>query len=109
MSTSSESRTSARFAMEETETLPSLTPPSIAMCEWQSMIPGITNWPAASITLAPAGALIDGPTSAILPSLIRIDPFFHGAVRNGENGRVLDQDYGIGVQRRWHGARQCRW
>src|SRR6201993_5476670 len=63
------------LAMEETETLPSLTPPSMAMWEWQSMIPGITNWPAASITLAPTGALIDGPTSAILPSLMRIEQF----------------------------------
>src|SRR6267378_3404250 len=61
-------------AMEETETLPSLTLPSMAMCEWQSMIPGMTNCPAASMTWASLGALMDWPTSAILPSLIRMAP-----------------------------------
>src|SRR5271170_24736 len=60
--------------MEETETLPSFTLPSTAMCEWQSMIPGITYWPAASITCASFGALTEVPTSAILPSLIRMEP-----------------------------------
>src|SRR2546425_13005571 len=43
MSISSESSTSAMLAIEETEMLPSLTPPSMAMCEWQSMIPGIID------------------------------------------------------------------
>jgi len=37
------------FTIEETETLPSLML-SAAMWEWQSIIPGMTNWPAASIT-----------------------------------------------------------
>src|SRR5580704_3536264 len=62
------------FTMDETETLPSFTLPSTAMCEWQSMMPGITYWPAASITCASFGALTEGPTSAILPSLIRMEP-----------------------------------
>ena len=62
------------LAIDETEMLPSLTLPSMAMCEWQSMMPGMTNWPAASMTLAPLGALIDEPTSAIFPSLMRIEP-----------------------------------
>ena len=62
------------LAMEETAMLPSLTLPSMAMCEWQSMMPGMTNWPAASITWASFGALMDEPTSAILPSLIRMEP-----------------------------------
>src|SRR2546429_3345661 len=67
MSMSSGSRTSSMFTMEETETLPSLMA-SAAMCEWQSIIPGITNCPEASITCAPVGALMDWPTSAILRS-----------------------------------------
>ncbi len=37
------------FTIEETETLPSLTL-STAMCEWQSIIPGMTNCPGASMT-----------------------------------------------------------
>jgi hypothetical protein len=60
--------------IEETETLPSLML-SAAMCEWQSMMPGITYWPPASITLAPAGTVILVPTSAILPSRIRMEAF----------------------------------
>src|SRR5580704_3350331 len=62
------------FTIEETETLPSLTLPSTAMCEWQSMMPGMTNWPATSNTWASFGALMDVPTSAILLSLIRMEP-----------------------------------
>ena len=62
------------FAIDETETLPSFTPPSIAMCEWQSMIPGITYWPFASITVAPSGTFKSVPTPAIFPSRIRIEP-----------------------------------
>ena len=59
--------------MEETETLPSLMD-SAAMCEWASMMPGITNIPSASITSAPAGTSTLAPTSAIFPSRIRIAP-----------------------------------
>src|SRR5438093_9500513 len=73
MSMSSGFRISAMFTIEETETLPSLML-SAAMCEWQSIMPGITNCPAASITCASFGALTDTPTSAILPSLIRMEP-----------------------------------
>ena len=59
--------------MDDTETLPSLMPPSPAMCEWQSMMPGITYWPLASMMVAPAGTITFSPTSAILPSFITID------------------------------------
>ena len=45
------------LTMDDTETLPSLML-SAAMCEWQSMMPGITNWPPASITFASAGSRI---------------------------------------------------
>src|SRR5208282_937327 len=67
-------KTSPTLTMELTATLPSFTLPSTAMCEWQSMIPGVTNIPEASITVAPAGSFTFFPTSAILPSRIRIDP-----------------------------------
>src|SRR3954462_134609 len=50
--------------------------PSPAVCEWQSMMPGVTNLPVASITLALASlALTFSPTAAILPSRMRIEPF----------------------------------
>src|SRR5208282_2681057 len=67
-------KTSPTLTMELTATLPSFTLPSTAMCEWQSMIPGVTNIPEASITVAPAASFTFFPTSAILPSRIRIDP-----------------------------------
>ena len=38
------------------------------------MMPGITNWPVASMTVAPAGIMTFSPTSAILPSCTRIEP-----------------------------------
>jgi len=62
------------FTIEETDTEPSLTLPSTAMCEWQSMMPGVTNWPVASITTASAGAFRVPPTAAIFPSLIKMSP-----------------------------------
>src|SRR2546423_1279324 len=74
MEMSSGLSTSAMFTIEETEMLPSFTSPSIAMCEWQSIMPGMTNWPAASITCALLGAFRFGPTSVIFPSLIRTEP-----------------------------------
>ena len=60
--------------MEETDTLPSLTPPSTAICEWQSMMPGITYWLAASIFTASAGTMTFSPASTILPSRMTIEP-----------------------------------
>src|SRR5687767_4859521 len=45
------------------------------MCECVSTIPGVTNLPAPSITIASAGASTDAPTAAILPSRSRIAPF----------------------------------
>ena len=74
MAMSSGLRTSLISTMEETLMLPSLMPPSTAMCEWQSMMPGMTYWLAASMTLAPAGSMTFSPTSAILPSLTRMEP-----------------------------------
>src|SRR6476661_1951415 len=43
------------------------TPPA-AMCEWVSMIPGVTYLPVPSMTTASDGAVTLVPTSAILPS-----------------------------------------
>ena len=39
------------------------------------MIPGITNLPVASITLAPRGTVTFRPTSAIFPSRMSTEPF----------------------------------
>ena len=74
MSMSSGSITSSMPTIDDTDTLPSLTPPSTPMCEWQSMMPGMTYLPAASITVAPLGTETLRPTSAILPLRIRIEP-----------------------------------
>src|SRR5882724_6891178 len=58
-----------------TESEPSFTLPSTPVCEWQSMMPGVTNLPVASMTRAfGSRAFTFGPTSAILPSRIRIEP-----------------------------------
>jgi hypothetical protein len=53
MSGSVGSSTSSTAAIDDTATLDSLTSPSIAMCEWQSMMPGMTKPPPASITRGP--------------------------------------------------------
>src|ERR1035438_1699268 len=66
--------TSSMPTMEDTATAPSLML-SAAMCEWQSMMPGITNWPPASITRAPSGTSTFSLASRILPSRIRMDPW----------------------------------
>src|SRR4051812_47889040 len=60
--------------IEETETLPSLMPPSPPMCEWQSMMPGMTYCPPASITVAPAGSITFSPTAAIFPLVTTMEP-----------------------------------
>src|SRR6266567_3432246 len=58
-----------------TESEPSFTLPSTPVCEWQSMMPGVTYLPVASMTRAfGSRAFTFGPTSAILPSRIRIEP-----------------------------------
>src|SRR5271170_6436901 len=67
-------RTSPTLTIELTATLPSFTLPSTAICEWQSMMPGMTYMPVASITVAPAGTFTLLPTLEILPSRIRMDP-----------------------------------
>src|SRR5579883_719797 len=41
------------------------------MCEWTSMMPGVTYLPVPSITTASAGAAICEPTATTLPSRIR--------------------------------------
>ena len=92
MSMSSGFRTSAIFAMDETETLPSFTLPSMAMCEWQSMMPGMTNWPAASITCASFGALMELRHLGNFAILNKDGAVLDGAVRNGEDRGVLNQD-----------------
>ena len=40
------------------------------MCVCGSMPPGITYWPPASTTVAPAGAVRFSPTATILPSWV---------------------------------------
>src|SRR5262245_69364 len=69
------STTSFIRTIADTETEPSLTESS-ALCECASIIPGVTNIPVASMTLAFAPALTSLflPTAAILPSRIRIEP-----------------------------------
>src|SRR2546430_1180051 len=74
MAMSSGLMTSLISTIEDTDTLPSLTPPSTAMWEWQSIMPGMTNWPAASMIFAPEGSSTFSPTSEILPSLTTIEP-----------------------------------
>ena len=54
MSTSVGEKTSSIPVIELTVVPPSLIE-SAAMCEWQSMMPGEMNLPAASTTSAPAG------------------------------------------------------
>ena len=44
------------------------------MCEWLSIIPGITSLPAASMMRAPAGVRTDVPMAVILPFSIKIEP-----------------------------------
>src|SRR5260370_38482626 len=66
-------KTHSMPTIADTDTLPSLVL-SAAIWEWQSMMPGITNCPDASIVLASAGSITFSPTPAILPSRIRIDP-----------------------------------
>jgi hypothetical protein len=44
------------------------------MCEWQSMMPGETKRPVASMTSAPDGTVTFRPTSAIRPARMRTVP-----------------------------------
>src|SRR5215510_5898224 len=69
------STTSFIRTIAETDTEPSLTESS-ALCECASIIPGVTNIPVASMTLAFAPALTSLflPMATILPSRIRIEP-----------------------------------
>ena len=63
--------TSRVRVIDVTENAPSLIASSIE-CEWQSIMPGVTNLPVASITLTPAGALIPFPIFVIFPFCTRI-------------------------------------
>ncbi len=47
---------------------------SVAMCEWASMSPGVTNLPETSTTSAPVGMATSAPTAAIRPSRSRTVP-----------------------------------
>jgi hypothetical protein len=60
--------------MDVTESEPSLIASSIR-CEWQSMIPGVTYLPVASITWHPQAAFNPLLILAILPSRIRMSVF----------------------------------
>jgi hypothetical protein len=60
-------RMSRVVVIEVTERVHSLTEPSIIECECASMMPGRTNFPVASMTRAPSGALRFCPTAAIFP------------------------------------------
>ena len=72
----------------------SLTLPSTAVWLCVSMMPGMTNLPVASITCAPAGAVTCafGPTAAIFPPRMRIDPCSILPCVIGEDGGVADDD-----------------
>src|SRR5713101_1025173 len=65
--------TSETPTIDDTETELSLIASSM-MCEWQSMMPGMTYLPEPSRMVAPAGAAILSPMAAIFPSWRRIEP-----------------------------------
>ena len=74
MAMSSGLSTSPMPVIELTDVAPSLIA-SLAMCECASMMPGDTNLPVASMTVAPAGACTLAPSAAILPSRSTMVPF----------------------------------
>ena len=53
----------------------SFTPPSVPMCEWQSIIPGEMCFPARSTSFASFGASTSEPKATIFPSLTSIEAF----------------------------------
>src|SRR5439155_4949355 len=77
------------------------------------MIPGMTYWPFASITVAPSGVATWGPISAILPSRMRMDPLGMGG---RETGRMVasfitktpEAGDGRGSEARSHAPQQAR-
>ena len=69
------------LTIDETETLPSLML-SAAICEWQSMIPGIRNLPVASITMTPGEAAMFVP-SGTMGNLVAL------MAHTGRGGEVL--------------------
>src|SRR5690349_12027112 len=81
------------------------------MCEWVSMMPGVTYLPVPSMTTASAGAFTLGPTWAILPFVRSTAPFrmvgpaavrivtFRMTVGREANGRyVLGKGSALGVE-----------
>src|ERR1700757_1063829 len=64
------------LTIDESERVPSFTPPSMAVSEWQSMMPGMRYLPVASTMVASAGALTSLPTAAIFPFSTRTLPFW---------------------------------
>jgi hypothetical protein len=88
--------TSFDVTMDETETLPSLMP-SAAMCEWQSMMPGITNCPPASMILA-SGGMHHLFAHFRDFSVANQDRSVQSAFGHGQNGCVLNHDGRRGSQ-----------
>src|SRR5512138_1113966 len=95
------SMTSSTAVIDVTARLPSFTPPFWATWEGGSMIPGITNCPDASITVAPSGTVSAGPTATILPSLMRIDPF---AMVPWDTVRIVASLITMGPGEAWYGG-----
>ena len=56
------------------------------------MIPGVTNLPPASMTVASAGTSTVAPTATILPSRTRIVPFGIDGPGRGQQRRVADRE-----------------
>ena len=57
------------------------------MCEWQSMIPGVTWRPRPSMTTAPSGACRSKPTCETFPARIEDTPSY--GHYPGESGKVV--------------------
>src|ERR1051325_2475516 len=81
------------------------------MCEWTSMIPGVTYFPVPSITKASAGAVTAVPTATIFPSRSNTEPFASvgptavmivalriNVVRRGKGLYVLGNGLAFGIE-----------
>jgi len=92
---SSESNTSAMFTIEDTETEPSLTLPSTAMCEWQSMMPGVNELAGAVDHQGVRRCFQHAANSGDLSVLDQDVALVECAVRNGEDRGVANQDHPV--------------
>src|SRR5438093_9891149 len=77
------------------------------------MIPGMTYWPFASITVAPSGVATWGPISAILPSRMTTDPLGRAGRETGRMTasfiiKTPDAGDRCGSEARSHAAQQAR-